>query len=155
MSILAIAVIATIYSTGAFVPQTHGVEKTVAGLEALSDAEMTQQVGGPWTSKFIKWSSGEYADCQIYNCPDDTYLYNHTKYGCKACENDFDSKYNTIRRPLVTKSWCDDYYVEWWREGVEEPRCDYESSTEKWYYPCDDQYGACGDHDFGGNYRYY
>ena len=46
LSVVAIAAIATIYSTGAFVSQTHGMDNTVAGFLAISNAEMAQQVGG-------------------------------------------------------------------------------------------------------------
>lgn len=47
LSILAIAAVVAIYSTGTFVPETQGIEDTVADLVVLSDAEMAQQVGGP------------------------------------------------------------------------------------------------------------
>ena len=46
LSVVAIAAIATIYSTGAFVSQTPGLDNTVEGFLAISDAEMAQQVGG-------------------------------------------------------------------------------------------------------------
>lgn len=46
LSVVAIAAIATLYSTGAFVSQTHGMDNTVAGFLAISNAEMAQQVGG-------------------------------------------------------------------------------------------------------------
>ena len=55
LSVVAIAAIATIYSTGAFVSQTHGMDNTVAGFLVISNAEMAQQVGGdhPGYSKGI------------------------------------------------------------------------------------------------------
>lgn len=46
LSVVAIAAIATIYSTGAFVSQTPGMDNTVDGFLAISNAEMAQQVGG-------------------------------------------------------------------------------------------------------------
>ncbi|MDE0314717.1 MAG: hypothetical protein OXM61_07445 [Candidatus Poribacteria bacterium] len=45
--ILAIAAVVTIYSTGAFVPDTQGIESTFDGFLVISDAEMAQHVGGP------------------------------------------------------------------------------------------------------------
>ena len=49
LSVVAIAAIAMIYGTGAFVPQTHGLDNTVAGFLAISNAEMAQQIGGHHT----------------------------------------------------------------------------------------------------------
>lgn len=46
LSVVAIAAIATIYSTGAFVSKTPGLDNTVDGFLAISNAEMAQQVGG-------------------------------------------------------------------------------------------------------------
>ena len=46
LSVVAIAAIVTIYSTGAFVFQTPGMDNTVDGFLAISNAEMAQQVGG-------------------------------------------------------------------------------------------------------------
>ena len=46
LSVVAIAAIATIYSTGAFVSQTPGLDNTFDGFLAISNAEMAQQVGG-------------------------------------------------------------------------------------------------------------
>ena len=46
LSVAAIAAIATIYSTGAFVSHTHGIDNTVAGFLTISNAEMAQQIGG-------------------------------------------------------------------------------------------------------------
>ena len=54
LSVVAIAAIATIYSTGAFVSQTQGMDNTVDGFLVISNAEMTQQVGG----QFIELSTG-------------------------------------------------------------------------------------------------
>lgn len=55
LSVVAIAAIATIYSTGAFVSQTHGMENTFDGFLVINNAEMAQQVGGepPELSKGI------------------------------------------------------------------------------------------------------
>lgn len=47
LSFVAIAAIAATYSTGAFVPQSPGIEKTFAGFLVINDAEMAQHVGGP------------------------------------------------------------------------------------------------------------
>ncbi len=51
LSVVAIAAIATIYGTGAFVSQTHGMDNTVDGFLVISNAEMAQQVGGQFVNQ--------------------------------------------------------------------------------------------------------
>ena len=148
LALLAIVAVAALYSTGAFIPETNGMADTVAGLIVLNDTEMAQNVGGPWTSEIDEWGNGEYASCHIDNCPDHTFEYTHDRYSCVPCDEDHESKYNSITVVKVTTSWCDDFFV----EGI---RCDYESAATDWWSSCDNYQGACGDHDWGGEYPYY
>ena len=136
LSLLAIVAVAAIYSTGAFIPETNGMADTVAGLTVLNDAEMAQQVGGPWTSQLAAEANGSYASCAVDNCPDNTYSRTHARYRCVPCNTSWQYAFTSVVSPKVTTSWCDDF-------GVEGIRCDYKSTTTEWQYSCISFQGPC------------
>ena len=101
LSIVAIAAIAAIYSTGAFVPQTHGIENTFEGFLVISDAEMAQHVGGPDEGIQRVNHSGpdqDVASCGSSNpdCNIDRQVRDATLYACDNCPASvFDNYDNT------------------------------------------------------------
>ena len=101
LSFIAIAAIAAIYSTGAFVPQTHGIENTFAGFIILSDAEMAQNVGGPEEGHRRQNTvpvDHDVASCGSSNpdCDKDRQTRDAILYACDPCpEPVFDNYDNT------------------------------------------------------------
>lgn len=125
MLISAMGVIAVLYSTGLFVPETRGVEKTFAGLTILSDAEMAYQVGGPIdqprrpSHREEKVSAtGNKANCPGASgncgsgprphCNTKLHIYNEAEYKCTPCDSftwDYTRyQYKYVKSPV--KSWC-------------------------------------------------
>lgn len=68
LSISSILIMVAIYSTGAFVPESQNTVDTFAGLVILSDADMTQQVGGMYSGtrqrpEITEWPEGQPSQC--------------------------------------------------------------------------------------------
>lgn len=152
--LILLTIIATlaIYSFGAFVPDTQGVEKMIAGLVVLSDIEMSQQTAGldRWTSAPKSWGNMDgAADCSDVNdCPDGQHFHTLDLTKCVPCENWFDNRWTREKVPHKIMSWCDNF-------GYEGVRCKYKSSVNTMEWSCDNYLGGCGDHVPGEPYPWY
>ena len=135
MSILTITAIAVLYSTGAFVtPSTQ----TATEFVALTDTDMAQRVGGPWTSELASWGQGHPPECSLSTGCFGSAEVTHDRYRCVPCDNRNDSAYTQIDAAAKTKYWC---VFDNWKEIQ---RCRTESAIIDRMRHCDNYQGACG-----------
>lgn len=132
LSILTLVVIVVLCATGAFVTQTPN---TTESLVVLSDADLSQRIGGKDKSVLETSWSGDMASCSKYNCPNVVYYYYPDVYRCEQCKPEVDDNemaYDAISIPSYIKTTCERFFV----DG--DPRCDYISET-----PEDDTVSSC------------
>ena len=151
LTFLTITATLAIYSFGAFVPDTQGVENTFTGLVVLSNAEMAQQAAGlgRWTSAPKSWGNGAPANCSdVDDCPDGSFFHTLDLTQCVPCENWFENRWTRTMVPHRIQSWCDNF-------GYEGVRCKYKSVVNDMAWSCDNYLGGCGDNVWGEPYPGY
>lgn len=154
LPVLAIAAIITIYSTGAFIPETQGIEDTVAGLVVLGDAEMAQQVGGPeegW-AELVVWEGSEKASCYGSHscgekppCPKDRQVRDASQHKCRSCDSQtwYYTKYRYKSKPKRIVSWCKNQSEGCFYDEAADPESDWISSCEEFVASmCDSDAGS-------------
>lgn len=134
LSIIAVTTVFGLYSTGMFVPDSQGLVDTVAGLTALSDANMAQNIGGPSLNQFrleYQSTSGSVAVCTtniFLECPPNPQVWHASLANCEDCKSGDRAKDAYQNMLIVGKidSGCNWSYgdCETWQDPTTLTSCD-------------------------------
>ena len=129
----------TLSGMGFFVPQTQGMENTVAGMVVLSNAEMAGHPGGygQWRSEQTRSATGSFANCAARPCRTWEHSRTYGHYRCAPCEGT-ESTWTRVSATKVEKSRCKSYTMP--------DRCRYDSNVTSYQWSCVSYTGNCGDH---------
>lgn len=116
LSILSVLTMLAIYSTGAFVPESQGMADTVAGLEVLSNAEMSQKLGGIDNKTHSLKKNGHnskitwcHTNWDLSCSPNLVVTWNNTLFDCVWCgtsESNWGAYKLTFGAEIEGTSWC-------------------------------------------------